>query len=38
MWLVKAMHGAGVRFMAGSDGPTLTLYPGFSLHDELNGW
>ena len=33
--LVKAMHGAGVRFMAGSDGPDPYVYPGFSLHDEL---
>ena len=33
--LVKAMHGAGVRFMAGSDGPDPHVFPGFSLHDEL---
>ncbi len=33
--LVKAMHGAGVRFMAGSDGPDPYVFPGFSLHDEL---
>ena len=33
--LVKAMHSAGVRFMAGSDGPDPYVYPGFSLHDEL---
>ncbi len=35
MELVKAMHGAGVRFMAGSDGPDPYVFPGFSLHDEL---
>jgi hypothetical protein len=35
--LVKAMHGAGVHFMAGSDGPDPYVFPGFSLHDEL-GW
>ena len=33
--LVKAMHGAGVKFMAGSDGPDPYVFPGFSLHDEL---
>ena len=33
--LVKAMHNAGVRFMAGSDGPDPYVFPGFSLHDEL---
>ena len=33
--LVKAMHGAGVQFMAGSDGPDPYVFPGFSLHDEL---
>jgi hypothetical protein len=34
--LVKAMHSAGVRFMAGSDGPDPYVFPGFSLHDELD--
>ena len=29
------MHSAGVRFMAGSDGPDPYVFPGFSLHDEL---
>ena len=33
--LVKAMHSAGVQFMAGSDGPDPFVFPGFSLHDEL---
>lgn len=33
--LVKAMHSAGVQFMAGSDGPDPYVIPGFSLHDEL---
>jgi hypothetical protein len=33
--LVKAMHSAGVLFMAGSDGPDPYVFPGFSLHDEL---
>jgi hypothetical protein len=33
--LVKAMHTAGVLFMAGSDGPDPYVFPGFSLHDEL---
>ena len=33
--LVKTMHGAGVQFMAGSDGPDPYVFPGFSLHDEL---
>jgi N-acetylglucosamine-6-phosphate deacetylase len=33
--LIKAMHSAGVRFMAGSDGPDPYVFPGFSLHDEL---
>ena len=33
--LVKAMHGAGVQFMAGTDGPDPFDFPGFSLHDEL---
>ena len=33
--LVKAMHAAGVQFMAGTDGPDPYVFPGFSLHDEL---
>lgn len=33
--LVKAMHEAGVQFMAGTDGPDPYVFPGFSLHDEL---
>lgn len=33
--LVGAMHRAGVKFMAGTDVPGLYMYPGFSLHDEL---
>jgi hypothetical protein len=33
--LVKATLKAGVRFMAGSDGPDPYVFPGFSLHDEL---
>jgi imidazolonepropionase-like amidohydrolase len=33
--LVRAMHKAGVKFMAGTDIPAPYLYPGFSLHDEL---
>ena len=33
--LVKAMLKAKVRFMAGSDGPDPYVFPGFSLHDEL---
>lgn len=33
--LARAMRRAGVPFMAGSDGPDPYVYPGFSLHDEL---
>lgn len=33
--LVKAMHDAGVPFLAGSDGPDPYVFPGFSLHDEF---
>jgi imidazolonepropionase-like amidohydrolase len=33
--LVDAMRRAGVPFMAGSDGPDPYVFPGFSLHDEL---
>lgn len=33
--LVKAMLQRGVNFMAGSDGPDPFVFPGSSLHDEL---
>jgi imidazolonepropionase-like amidohydrolase len=33
--LVDAMQKAGVQFMAGTDGPDPYVFPGFSLHDEL---
>jgi hypothetical protein len=33
--LVDAMQKAGVKFMAGTDGPDPYVFPGFSLHDEL---
>jgi len=33
--LVKDMHEAGGQFMAGTDGPDPYVFPGFSLHDEL---
>jgi hypothetical protein len=33
--LVGAMHKAGVRLMAGTDTPNPFVFPGFSLHDEL---
>jgi len=33
--LVRAMHDAGLQFLAGSDGPDPYVFPGFSLHDEL---
>ncbi len=33
--LVGTMHRAGVRIMAGTDIPAPYMYPGFSLHDEL---
>ncbi len=34
--LVRAMHQAGVPFLAGSDTPGVPfVFPGFSLHDEL---
>ena len=33
--LVRAMHKAGVMFLAGTDVPGAYTYPGFSLHDEL---
>ncbi len=31
----QGMHKAGVRLMPGTDVATLLIYPGFSLHDEL---
>lgn len=33
--MLKSMRAAGVPIMAGSDGPDPFIYPGFSLHDEL---
>lgn len=33
--LTRAMHRAGVPFLAGTDGPDPYVFPGFSLHDEL---
>ena len=33
--LVNIMRRAGVQFMAGSDGPDPYVFPGFSLHTEL---
>jgi N-acetylglucosamine-6-phosphate deacetylase len=33
--LTKAMHEAAVQFMAGSDGPDPYVFPGFSLHNEM---
>lgn len=33
--LARKMLKAGVNFMAGSDGPDPYVFPGFSLHDEL---
>jgi hypothetical protein len=33
--MLKSMHAAGVPIMAGSDGPDPFIFPGFSLHDEL---
>jgi hypothetical protein len=33
--LLKSAHAAGVPILAGSDGPDPFIYPGFSLHDEL---
>ena len=32
---LQEMHKAGVRIMAGTDVATLLIYPGYSLHDEL---
>jgi len=34
--VVRAMHGAGIPFLAGTDTPPgVYLFPGFSLHEEL---
>lgn len=33
--LVRAMHAAGVRMLAGTDSTEPYTYPGFTLHDEL---
>jgi hypothetical protein len=33
--IVRAMHMAGVRFLAGTDTLNPFVFPGFSLHDEL---
>jgi Amidohydrolase family len=33
--LVTTLHAAGVRILAGSDAPMPQVYPGFSLHKEL---
>jgi imidazolonepropionase-like amidohydrolase len=33
--MLKSMRAAGVPIMAGSDGPDPFIFPGFSLHDEL---
>jgi imidazolonepropionase-like amidohydrolase len=33
--LVRAMHAAGVPLLAGTDPPVRGVFPGFSLHDEL---
>ncbi len=33
--IVRAMHRAGVRIIAGTDTPNPYTYPGFSLHEEL---
>lgn len=33
--LVRTMHQAGVRFLAGTDTESLDVFPGFSLHEEL---
>jgi imidazolonepropionase-like amidohydrolase len=35
MEIVRAMHRAGVRFLAGADAPNPYSVPGFGLHDEL---
>ena len=36
--MVKALHKAGVKLMAGSDGPEWYLAPGFTLHNELEAF
>lgn len=36
--LVNALHKAGVKLMAGSDGPEWYLAPGFALHNELEAF
>jgi imidazolonepropionase-like amidohydrolase len=33
--IVGLMHRAGVRLLAGTDAPNPYVYPGFSLHEEL---
>jgi imidazolonepropionase-like amidohydrolase len=33
--VVNAMHSSGVQFLAGTDGPDPFVFPGSSLHDEL---
>jgi imidazolonepropionase-like amidohydrolase len=33
--LVKGLHDAGVKLLAGTDTPVPSVVPGFSLHDEL---
>ncbi|HEY7096326.1 MAG TPA: amidohydrolase family protein [Terriglobales bacterium] len=33
--LVRSMHRAGVQFLAGTDAPAPYVFPGFSLHDEM---
>ncbi len=33
--IVGAMHRAGVRILAGADAPNPYIFPGFSLHEEL---
>ncbi len=33
--IIRAMHLAGVRIIAGTDTPNPYVFPGFSLHDEL---
>jgi len=33
--IVRAMHRAGVKFLAGTDTPVPSVYPGFSIHEEL---
>lgn len=33
--IVRSMHRAKISLLAGSDSPNANVYPGFSLHDEL---